>query len=265
MKHIGKRLDVGDVGIYYELHGNGPPLALIAGLGTGTWLWDKQLPVFAKHFTTLVFDNRGVGKSDKPFGDYTVSMLASDLNLLLEKLNINKLHVLGVSLGGFIAQEFALTFPEKVDRLVLAATGCGGRDMIPMSENIRRKLLQQGASREEIRDKLTLAFSPGFLKSAEVEKLLDVRMANLQPYAAFLSQAHAGTVFDRSDDVQNISAPTFVLAATGDQIVPVENAYTLANKIPDCRLTIYQEAGHQFWVEYSEDFNRDVVDFLVTT
>ena len=99
------------INIYYEKSGSGPYLILIEGLGAATYLWEKQVPEFSKHFTTVVYDNRGVGKSDKPPGPYTIKMMADDLAGLMDTLKIPKAHILGASMGGFIAQEFALSYP----------------------------------------------------------------------------------------------------------------------------------------------------------
>ncbi|RMI01029.1 MAG: alpha/beta fold hydrolase, partial [Calditrichaeota bacterium] len=146
--------------LYYEIHGEGPWLVLIEGLGVATWLWEKQIPEFSRHFRVLAYDNRGTGKSDKPPGPYTVGEMAEDLAGLMEVLQIPRAHVLGISLGGYIAQEFALRYPERVDRLVLVATGHGGPDQVPIPPETVQQILEPGdGSRESVRRKLALAFS----------------------------------------------------------------------------------------------------------
>ncbi|MDW8329774.1 MAG: alpha/beta fold hydrolase, partial [Candidatus Bipolaricaulota bacterium] len=94
--------------LYYEAHGTGEPLLLIAGIGYGTWLWFKQIPALAPHYHLIAFDNRGAGRSDKPDEEYTVALLAQDAYELLRALGISRAHIFGVSLGGFIAQQLAL-------------------------------------------------------------------------------------------------------------------------------------------------------------
>jgi pimeloyl-ACP methyl ester carboxylesterase len=160
-------LKVNDVRLYHEVRGSGPPLVLITGLGASLWLWEEQLPALAEHFTTIAFDNRGVGRSEAPEGPYTIVQMADDVAGLLDALGIERAHVLGFSMGGFVAQEFALRHPHRL-----------------------------------------------------------------------------------------------VLAATGDLLVPVENARILAQRIPGSRLIVYEGFGHQFNVEAHERFNRDVVEFL---
>ncbi len=249
--------------LYYEIHGQGPALILIEGLGVATWLWENQLPALAEHFTTLVYDNRGVGRSDKPPGPYSIEQMAEDLAGLMDGLEVARAHILGVSMGGFIAQEFALRYPQRVDKLVLAATSAGGPDHVPMApEAVALFFATDSDPRRLIRRKLSLAFTPAFLASARVEHLIDLRLNDPQPPHAFLAQVAAGSAFNRSEEVKRIQAPTLILAASEDRVVPVANAHNLARKIPNSRLKIYEGLGHQFFVEAPEPFNREVIVFL---
>jgi pimeloyl-ACP methyl ester carboxylesterase len=259
---IGKT-DANGVELYYEISGKGPNLVLIEGLGVATWLWEKQVPEFAKNFTTLIYDNRGTGKSEKPAGPYSITMMADDLAALLDTLKISKTHVLGVSMGGFIAQDFALRYPQKVDRVVLVATSAGGPDHVPMAPEVLAQMFaSEGAPREVARRKLALAYSEEFMKTGDVEHLIDLRLTDPQPPSAYMAQATAGATFNLSDRVKEIKSPCLIMAATGDLLVPVANAHNLSKKIPGSRLKIYEGYGHQFFVEQSERFNRDVIEFL---
>jgi len=250
--------------LYYEIHGKGFPLVLVEGLGVATWIWEKQIPEFSRHFMTISYDNRGVGRSAKPAGPYSISMLTADLLALLDYLHLNKIHLLGLSMGGLIAQEFALAHPGRVERLVLAATTHGGSSHIPMAAKTLQMLLESsGNSRAAVRKRLSLAYSDEFMEKDEMNHLIDLRMADPQPREAFLAQAQAGAAFDRSKDVQRISAPTLILSSTGDLIVPYQNAKLLANKIPNSKLIIYNKFGHQFLVENFAEFNKDVLTFLI--
>jgi len=249
--------------LYYELSGKGPHLVFIEGLGVGTWIWEKQRPDFSQHFTTIIYDNRGMGKSEKPAGPYSISMMADDLAALLDALKISKAHVLGVSMGGFIAQDFALRYPQKVDRLVLVATSAGGLDHVPMSSEVLSQMFaNDGAPRDVIRRKLALAYSEEFMKTDAVEHLIDLRVSDPQPPQAYMAQATAGATFNLSEKVKEIKAPCLIVAATGDRLVPVANAHNLSKKIPHNQLKIYEGYGHQFFVEMSDRFNRDVIEFL---
>jgi pimeloyl-ACP methyl ester carboxylesterase len=263
---VSGKVSANGVQLYYEIHGGGPHLILIEGLGVATWLWEKQIPDFSKYFTTVVYDNRGVGQSDTPPGPYSISLMADDLAALMDSLKIVKAHILGVSMGGFIAQDFALRYSTKVDKLVLVCTSAGGPDHVPMSqEALAMFFYNEGSPRDIVRKKLSLAYSESFMQNSEmVEHLIDLRLSNPQPPHAYLAQVAAGAAFNLSDQAQNISAPTLILAAENDRLAPVANAYNLAKKIPKSQLKIYEGLGHQFFVEIPEKFNQEVINFLKT-
>ena len=250
--------------LYYEITGSGPNLVLIEGLGAALYLWEQQIPELSKYFTVIAYDNRGVGRSDKPAGPYTINMMAKDLAGLMDSLKIPKANILGVSMGGFIALEFALLYPEKVDKLVLGATSAGGKDHIAMSqETLALVLAASGDSREMIKKKLSLVYSKEYVSNDSVfEHLVDLRVDNPQPPEAYQAQAMAGVTFDRSEDVKNINIPTLILGATNDVLVPIQNSYNLNKKIKNSRLKVFDGMGHQFFVEKSKEFNKDVIDFL---
>jgi pimeloyl-ACP methyl ester carboxylesterase len=250
--------------LYYEITGSGPYLVLIEGLGASLYLWEKQIPELSKHFTIIAYDNRGVGKSDKPAGPYSIHMMAKDLSGLMDALNISRANILGVSMGGFIAQEFTILYPEKVNKLVLAATGAGGKDHIPMSqETLALVLASSGESRDIIKKKLALVYTKGYLADEEtIEHLVDLRIQNPQPPEYYQAQAMAGVTFDRSEDVKHINKPTLILGATEDLLMPVQNSYNLNKKIPNSKLKIFDGLGHQFFVENSQEFNNDIINFL---
>ncbi|MDZ7266573.1 MAG: alpha/beta hydrolase [candidate division KSB1 bacterium] len=257
------RVKLSDVELYYEISGSGPYLVLIEGLGVATWIWERQIPELSRDFTVVAYDNRGVGKSGMPPGPYSIRMMADDLAGLLDSLRIARAHILGISMGGFIAQDFALRYPARVDRLVLVATSAGGPDHVPMAPEVLAQMLAtEGEPRELTRRKLALAYSEAFMQSEVVEHLIDLRLREPQPRAAYLAQAAAGATFNLSGQVHLIQAPCLIMAATGDRLVPVANAYNLAKKIPNSRLKIFEGLGHQFFVEEAPAFNRAVKEFL---
>lgn len=254
---------VNGIQLYYEIHGQGEPLLLIAGIGYGTWLWIEQIPTLSQEYTVIAFDNRGTGRSDKPDSEYTVSLLASDAYELLRALGITQAHVLGISLGGFIAQQLALDHPEIVKKLILCSTSFGGPHMVlPTGEVLQ--FMAFGAGKETFQRGLELAFSPGYLENhaAKVARLTAPMRRNPQPRYAYLRQFMAPVNFNSEEQLHKITVPVLVLAGEEDQVVPAENSRRLAAKLPHAQLVIFPKAGHLFLVEQSEKVNRVILDFL---
>ena len=260
--------DSDGVSLYFEVFGSGSgtPLVLVEGLGAATWLWEQQVPAFAEALPVVVYDNRGVGRSDAPPGPYAIAQMADDLAAVLDALGIDRAHVLGASMGGFIAQEFALRYPDRVDRLVLVSTSAGGATHVPMAPEVLAQMMAPPTSddpRALVASRLPLAFTEAFLAdSATVAHLVDQRLERPQPPHAYQAQLMAGATFDAADRVAQITAPTLVAAAEGDLVVPVENARRLAAALPCAELRVYPGLGHQFFVEAPDAFNRDVLAFL---
>ena len=247
--------------IDYDVHGEGPPLLLIGGLGFGRWAWFRQVPAFSRHFKTIVFDVRG--ERDLRGG---VADLVSDVVTLLEHLRVKKAHVLGTSLGGFVAQELALERPDLVDRLVLVCTsyGRGGpetmspwalADMIGLPSLNSEKAVRQG---------LEAATSDAYRaeRSEEFEQIVRWRLADSPSLSTYYEQVRAGARFDVSRDVGRITSPTLVIHGSEDQYVPAANAVALAEAIPGSRLHVLEDAGHLVFIERYADVNREVVTFL---
>jgi pimeloyl-ACP methyl ester carboxylesterase len=258
---------VNGIDLYYEIHGDGPNLTLIEGLGYHSWMWYRQIPTFSQHFRTLVYDNRGVGLSDKPPGPYSHTENAADLAGLLDNLGWERTHVLGVSMGGFIAQEFVLAYPERLDRLVLVATGFGGTHMVPLPlEAVRALTPDPSLSLEErIRSAMPLAFSsPSWAQEhvEEFEQMVAWRLEQPQPPEAAMAQVMAGLTFDVEARLGEIVAPTLVIAGTEDHVVPPANAELLAAALPTATLDIIPGAGHLVQVQAANRFNQDVIAFL---
>src|SRR5450755_188991 len=122
--------------IYWEESGRGEPLLLIMGLGYAHQMWFRTRPVLDAEYRTVVFDNRGVGKSDVPAGAYSIAQMAADAASVLDAAHIERARVFGISMGGMIAQEFALSHPERVERLILGCTNCGGPHVIPAAAEV---------------------------------------------------------------------------------------------------------------------------------
>lgn len=286
--HKSGKVQVNNINIYYEMHGKGEPLLLVEGLGYSSWMWFKQIPDFSREYKVIVLDNRGVGDTDKPDMEYTMEMMADDAAGVLKALGIESAHVLGVSMGGFIAQEMAINYPDMVKSLALVSTSFSGRDimhrgssslfgtfaglwelmpaMLEFSGKANTPMANSfGLTPEKkIRYGLSLAFTPEYFNNhnEEVDRIVEWRFANPQPLYAWKRQLIAGMKFDATDRVYQIIAPTLVVTGSEDRVVPPESSKRLAEKIPNSRFVEVQGTGHLPFIEQAEEFNKMVLSFL---
>ena len=252
--------------LYYDERGRGEPLVLIPGFGTGAWIWYRQADAFAEHFRTVVFDPRGVGRSEGRDEPRSMREFADDVAALLDELKIERAHVLGASFGGFVAQEFALAYPGRTQSLVLCCTSFGGARHVPPSAAMLAAIAStKGLNTEErVRENLRLAFSPRFVAESpeEVERVIALRAESYVPEHAYLRQLQAAVAFDASARVGAIKAPTLVITGDADRTVPGENSANLAAAIQGAELRVVEGGGHIFFIEQAEEFNRAVVEFV---
>jgi pimeloyl-ACP methyl ester carboxylesterase len=260
------QLTLADVDLHYEVYGNGEPLVLIPGFAAGAWIWFKQVAPLATKFRIVTFDPRGIGQSSYKSEPLTMRLLADDTAALLHGLGIEQAHILGVSFGGFVAQEFALAYPEATRTLSLCCTSFGGPNHVaPTMEIMTAVLSTNGFNTEErIRRNLLPAFSPDFARKHphEIEDVINLRLANPVVDEAYRSQLKAGIGFDAESRVSAIKAPTLVLSGDADAIVPVQNSHNLAHQIPGARLRVIEAGSHLFFIEQPDDFNRILAEFL---
>lgn len=261
------RARVRDIQVYYEEEGVGFPLLMIMGLGGNLDWWDPRLlQALSARFTTIVFDNRGTGRTDRSEREYSMALLAEDAVGLLDALRIPKAHVLGISMGGMIAQELALSHPEKVERLVLCSTNCGGRKSIPApQETLGLMARAASASSEEEVARMTvpLIFTEAFRNAnpAAVETWIRRVLKAPTPLDTYLRQLHAITGFDAYDRLPGLRAPTLVLRGRKDILIPPENGAVLAQAIPHARLVDLEHSGHGL-AEDMDEVLRSVMEFL---
>ena len=254
--------------MYYETHGGGDPLLLINGLGSDHTEWLFQLSELARRFLVVVFDNRGAGGSDTPPGPYFTAQMADDAAALLTHLGAGRAHVLGVSLGGMIAQEVALRHPDRVRKLLLACTAPGGEGSVRPPPEVLKHFVRSpgGDPEEEIRRVLPFLYTEGYLRDhpEEIEEFVRRRLAvpvSAEGHAAQLSAAVTHSAWDR---LTTIGAPTMVIAGDGDKVVPPVNSRRIAQRIPGAKLVILPGAPHRLFAENAKAFNREVVSFLLS-
>ena len=254
------------VRIAWERRGAGPPLVLVHGLGYARWGWEPVVDALARRFELILFDNRGIGESDAPPGPYTVAALAGDVLQVMDDAGLTRAHVLGTSLGGMVAQEVALTSPERVERLVLACTTPGGTGAYPLPDATLR-LIAEAPSREPavaLRLFVENALAPAtVIEQPElVDRILAHRLAEPQDPAAWAAQAAAGAAFDRFAQIGAIGMPTLVQHGTEDRVVDPRNAQLLAERLPRATVDLFEGGGHLFFWEDPDRFVASVTSFL---
>jgi 3-oxoadipate enol-lactonase len=259
---------VGNINIYYEIHGEGEPLVLIYGYAGHSGLWFRQIPVLSKKYQVIAFDNRGIGRSDKPDIPYTMAMMAGDTSGLLDAIGIDAAHIFGISMGGMIAQHFALNYPRRVISLMLGCTYCGGVHSVPIKPEALSALADFGRlkkSPEEFVRRLV-----PFLLSREciernpdiVEKMIAKQLEYPILLHGLVRQAEAIMGHDTYELLPSIKLPTLVITGDNDGLIPFENSRILASRIPRSESAIVNGAGHLFFIENAQESNKVVLSFL---
>jgi pimeloyl-ACP methyl ester carboxylesterase len=269
---------INGIDLYYEEHGHGDPLLLIMGLAADSIAWTFQLPDFSEHYRTIVFDNRGVGRSSKPAGPYSIAQMAEDAAGLLDAAGIERAHIVGVSMGGMIAQELAIRHPQRVRGLVLGCTYA--RPDAGVERQMESSLTFFGGSRGAngeiqvdlgkvdpmsfFQHLLPTVFNAQFIMT-ELPKLMQVFSGALQygfSMDAILAQVVATQSHDTLDRLGQIESPTLVITGDSDLLIPSSNSDTLAAQIPGATLVKLPGGSHGFNFETPDAFNREVLAFL---
>lgn len=261
-------LHVRDINLYYESHGAGDPLLMIMGLGGSALGWEPALIAgLARSFRTIIFDNRGTGRSDKPRQEYSIPGMADDAAALLDALGIRRAHIFGVSMGGMIAQEFALNHPDYVQTLTLGCTTAGGRNAVPAPPESMKILMapREGLSDADIiRRSWPLSFTPAFVRDRRevLEAAITRVLQHPTPAYAYKLQLDATFKFKTYDRLPQISTPTLVITGAEDVLIPPRNSEIIAERIPGAELKIMAGVGHQFFNEKADEFAAALVPFL---
>ena len=263
-------VDAAGAAIYFETVGSGDPLVLIPGFASGAWSWFCQADL-AKDLRVITFDPRGIGKSsfaaNTISSDVTIKTFAEDVLRLLDTLGLEKAHVLGASFGGFVAQEFALTFPERVGNLILACTTAGGKNHVSPDIGILRSFTRD--PEKPIGEQIRRFFRPAFTErfcSEHAEKFENVcrlREENEVSDATYLAQLQTAFSFDVSDRLGEIRLETLVITGDTDNLVPMQNSVNLAGKLPNAELRIIKNGSHMIFMENAVEFNKIVSEFLI--
>jgi pimeloyl-ACP methyl ester carboxylesterase len=254
----------GPIDIYYEMEGAGDPVVLIGGLTSTVETWGMQRPALAERYQVILPDNRGSGRTRvaNDDGERSMEVFADDVLALLDGLGLDRVHLIGASMGGIIVQAFALAHPERLRSLVLACTTFGGPDAVAADPDVIAALLS--ATGENSDASLGVVAHPE--TPAKRPEAIDFYLAgkNAQPHSAeeVAARARAVAEFDAGQRVSEIRTPTLVLTGAQDILMPPRNSELLAERIPGAELVMIEEAGHIFFCEQPEATNRALLDFL---
>lgn len=253
--------------IHYSAAGRGAPLVLIEGLGYGPWMWREQTGPLGAARSLLLVDNRGISPSTPLSGPYSIDEFAQDVLAVLDAEGLPRASLLGVSMGGFIAQALARLAPERVERLVLVSTSPGGPGALPMPAETWAELVRnvQGESAaDRLRRTMTLALSPTFAtqRSHDFDALIQARLTAPQDPQQWAWQAEAAVPFDASGAASGLACPTLIVAGTADRVLPWTNSILLFRLIPRSRLLLFRGGNHLCFLERADEFNRAVLEFL---
>jgi len=261
-----KKIRVGDIDIAYQIFGKGDPILFIPGFSMTMDMWEPMLNGLPENHTIILFDNRGIGQTtagNDTAAAFTIEQFANDTAALIDALNIKQpVDLLGLSLGGFIAQELALLHPEKVNRVILVASSCGGNETVPpqVSPQDFKSMISGNASKEVF---LHTLFPQDWIQNntEHIEKEFIFPMGNVSARSLQLQSAAAG-MWDSCEKLSDISKPTLVITGTQDITSPPANSVRLAEKIPGAWLAQIEGGGHGLMFQYPDKFAKVLETFL---
>jgi len=258
--------NIGEITLYYEIHGNGRPLVMIRGLGSNADHWYSQVPTLSARYRVIVFDNRGMARSSDSGGPFTVRQMADDTLGLLDALELDKPLIFGLSMGGMIAQELAINYPERLSGLVLACTHPGGPNQVRPTADVEElfKEMVYKATPEAKRAAAPTLFDPKNLaeRPQVAAEYAEVSLRHPAGPDILTKQWNAVLGHDTYDRLDQIKAPTMVLTGDADRLIPPGNSEILAQRIPGAKLVVVSGGGHQILVEQPEACNQAVLSFL---
>ena len=250
--------------LYYEVHGDGEPLLCVMGLSADHTAWVLQVPAWSKTHRVVVFDNRDVGQSSYTQAPYEVTDMAADALALADELGLDSFHLVGLSLGGAIAQEIALAAPERVRTLTLCVTYPASGPWGRQRAKVLSRLMAEASREERVELLMMLVYSERLFEHVPfVDAARQAMLANPhpQPPEAFARQIDAGSRHDVRERLGRLAMPVHVIGAERDVMVPVRASHELAELIPGAKLTML-DAGHACNVEAMREFNPAVLDFI---
>jgi pimeloyl-ACP methyl ester carboxylesterase len=251
-----------DIELHYEEHGAGMPLLLIGGIPAVADDWRPLAKPLSARRRVIAYDNRGGGHSTVTEGPYSTKQLAADAAALLDELGIRRADVFGISLGGMVAQELALGWPERVDRLILGGTHAGVANAAPQSRETGEAFSMETEDwGERVRALAPLAFSEGY--DAELlEAFIEKKSRDVQDPGGYRAQIEAALGHDTYDRLHEIASPTLIVTGDEDRVIPPLSSNVMHEAIPGSRLVEIEGAGHLFFIEKPEESLELINGFL---
>ena len=262
--------NVNGVKLYYKTYGQGEAMVLIPGMGAGHTSWFRQLPAFKEHFRVITFDPRSIGRSERPEQPYGFKALADDVVGLMDHLGIERAHVFGQSLGGLVAQEVAMDYPDRVLKLVLVSSTVAGGDTNPTNPELMEALgYAKGATevdfskldtRKTMNTVIGMSFNRPLYRKAM--QFLSRFFVKPEMFDGLSDQLRAIAGHNTINRLHLIQTRTLVMTGAEDRIVSPRGSEVLAARIPNAKLVMVKGGSHGFNVEMTARFNREVLEFL---
>ena len=248
--------------IYWDEQGSGEPLLLIMGLSYPSYMWHRSRPVLAKSYRTIALDNRGVGQSDVPPGVYSIALMASDAAAVLDAAGLESAHVFGASMGGMIAQEFALQYPHRVRSLILGSTAAGGPLAVPAQPEALEALVRRDVTPEQSKEAIIPFLYDPATPRERIDEDMVIRMKWYPTPQGYMGQLQGIFGWEASSRLAQITAPTLVIHGESDRLVPPANARLIAEQIPNAKLVLIPHAGHIFGTDQPAAAHHAILEFL---
>jgi 3-oxoadipate enol-lactonase len=243
--------------IHYVRRGEGEPLLLIQGMSGNHLAWGEPfLRDLERDFDLVAYDHRGVGHSSSVTDPFSITDMADDAAALIAAMGWESAHVVGISMGGMVAQELALRHPERIRTLTLGCTYCGGEGSALASSQVSSKLaeaMMSGDPDRAIATAYEVNVSPGYgADKSAYGTFYEMATALPTPVPVIMLQMQAIQAHDTLDRLEQIKAPTLVIHGTLDEMLPYPNAVLIASRIPNAHLETLDDVGHMFWWEQPE-------------
>jgi 3-oxoadipate enol-lactonase len=260
----------GDQALFLQDAGEGEPVLMLSGLGYASWCWEDLMSHLRRELRVIALDNRGTGRSAKPAGPYSIEMFADDAAAALDGLGVASAHVIGNSMGGYIAMMLAVRHPHRVRSLLLTNTARGGADVIPIPEETAAAWRDAAmlTPREFVRRTMAYSYPPGWADAhrERIDELVERRLEFPTPQECWREQyAACERYLAEPFDVSRIEARALVVHGKQDRVLPYGNGVTLARELKRGTLLALEEVGHLPFLQDPAAFARIARDFVATS